>query len=200
MKRFLSTLVAVLVTASVAFGASIALRTGPLDPSGMLGTINTLVNDINAGVAGMLNNQIADVGTTAVTTEETLQTFTLPANGLGTNGQAVKVTCNFTTGATANGKSVRLYFGTTKYGTLAQASNAQTGKLQLVIVRTGAATQKVYGSGMAGTASITPVAEAYTSATDSLTAGVIIKCTGQNSAAPTANDIVVHGMLTEMIK
>jgi hypothetical protein len=199
MKRFLSAAAAVLLTASMALGANIALRTGPIDPSGTLAVVNQLVQDINSGVGGLLNAQTADVATTAVTTEEILQTYTLPANTLSAAGQSLRITCPWTTGATGNNKTVKLYFGASSIATPAYAGNAQNGRLQLLVMRTGAATQKVFGSGMAGTGSITPVAETYTAGTDNLAAAVTIKCTGTNGTAA-ASDIVAHGMIVELSK
>lgn len=164
-----------------------------------LGTVNQLVQAVNGGTGGLLNAQTASVATIANTTETTLQQYTLPANTLSQAGQSLRVTCFWNTGATANTKTVKLYFGASVISTLADAANAQNGKLEAIIMRTGAATQKFLGSGIAGTGSLTPVATVYTAGTDALTAGVLIKCTGTNGTAA-ANDIIANGMITEMIK
>jgi hypothetical protein len=185
--------------------ANISLYTGPggANPTADfpvgLGTVNQLVQAVNGGTAGLLNAQTASVGTGADTTEDVLQTYTLPANTLSAAGQSLRITCGWTTGATANNKTVKLYFGASVITTPTQAANAQTGRLSLIVMRTAAATQKVFGSGMAGTGSITPVAEYYNAGTDNLAAGVVIKCTGTNGTAA-ANDIVANAMITEMIK
>lgn len=185
--------------------ANIPLFTGPAGsnptvdfPIG-LGTVNQIVQAVNTGTGGLINAQTGSVGTTAVTTEEVLQTYTLPANTLAQAGQSVRVSCFFTTGATANNKTVKLYFGASVISTATYAGNAQVGRLQAIVTRTAAATQKFNGSGMAGTGSLTPVAEVYTAGTDALTAGVVIKCTGTNGTAA-ANDIVATSMITELIK
>lgn len=190
---------AVLLAPAGLRAANLPLLTGPQDPSQLVATLNQLIQSINSGVGGLLNAQTGSVGTTAVTTEETLLSYTMPANTLSTAGQAIRVTCGWTTGATANNKTVKLYFGASVITTPAQAANAQTGRLELIVMRTGAATQKVFGSGMAGTGSLTPVAEYYNAGTDALTAGVLIKCTGTNGTAA-ANDIVANGLITELIK
>lgn len=190
---------------STALAANLSLFTGPSGsnppveiPPG-LGTLNQLIQNINSGTGGLLNDQTGSVGTTAVTTEETLLSYTMPANTLSAAGQSIRVTCFFTTGATANNKTVKLYFGASVISTPTYAGNAQVGRLSFIITRTAAATQKFFGSGMAGTGSLTPVAEVYTAGTDALTAGVLIKCTGTNGTAA-ANDIVANGLLTELIK
>lgn len=188
-----------------AYAASVPLLTGPSGtnpPAEMppgLGTLNQVINSVNTNVGGLLNAQTGSVGTTAVTTEEVLLSYTMPANTLSAAGQAVRITCGWTTGATANNKTVKLYFGASVIATPTQAANAQVGRLSAIVMRTGAATQKFFGGGMAGTGSITPVAEVYTAGTDNLAAGVLIKCTGTNGTAA-ANDIVANGLLTELIK
>lgn len=211
MKRFgrlVSACAALAIVAAAALplgAANIPLYTGPAGsnptadfPIG-LGTVNQLVQAVNSGTAGLNNAQVGSVGTTAVTTEEVLQTYTLPANTLSQAGQSLRVTCPFTTGATANNKTVKLYFGASVISTPTYAGNAQVGRLSFMVTRTAAATQKFFGSGMAGTGSLTPVAEVYTAGTDALTAGVVIKCTGTNGTAA-ANDIIAQAMITELIK
>lgn len=204
--RLGATVGAALVAGVLAAGAAnLSIYTGPAGsnptadfPIG-LGTVNQLVQAINSGVGGLINAQTGSVGTTAVTSEEVLQTYTLPANTLAVAGQSIRVTCPYTTGATANNKTVKLYFGASVISTPTYAGNAQVGRLSFIVTRTGAATQKFFGSGMAGTGSLTPVAEVYTAGTDALTAGVVIKCTGTNGTAA-ANDIIAQAMITELIK
>lgn len=188
-----------------ALAANLPLYTGPAGtnptadwPPG-LGTINQVVQAVNSGTGGLLNAQTASVGTIADTNETTLEQYTLPANTLAVAGQSVRITCPFSTGATANNKTVKLYFGASSVTTGALASNAQQGYLQLIVMRTAAATQGVFASGVAGTGSVSPVAVTYTAGTDALTAGVLIKCTGTNGTAA-ANDIIARGMITELIK
>jgi hypothetical protein len=147
----------------------------------------------------LLNAQTAAVGTGADTTEDVLQTYTLPASTLSAAGQSLRVTCWGSTGATANNKTMKLYFGASVVSTVTAASNAQKWWLDVVVMRTAAATQQVLGRGVAGTGSLTPVAVYTNSGTDDLTAGVVIKCTGTNGTAA-ANDVVANGMITELIK
>lgn len=205
MKRLGIAGAALLAATLAASAANLSLFTGPAGtnpPAEMppgLGTLNQLIQAINGGVGGLLNAQTGSVGTGADTTEDVLQTYTLPANTLAVAGQSLRVTCFWTTGATANTKLVKLYFGASVIATPAQAANAQVGRLSFIVTRTAAATQKFNGSGMAGTGSLTPVAEVYTAGTDALTAGVVIKCTGTNGTAA-ANDIVATSMITELIK
>ena len=79
-----------------------------------------------------------------------------------------------------------------------EAANAQNWVLELVIMRTGAATQSVSGTGLAGTAGVTPLSY-VNQGTDNLAASVVIKCTGTDGTS-SASDITANGMLVEQIK
>lgn len=184
--------------AIAATAANIPLLTGPLDPSGMLGTLNQLITSINSNIQLKLYANGTVVNTTAVTTEETLYTYTLPANSLNSNTKSLRLKCGATTAATANNKTLKLYFGSAVYSTGAVAANAGAFNLEVIVVRTGAATQMFWGSGTGGTGGITPIIPAYTAATEDLTAAVTIKCTGQNGTAA-ANDISGKFMMVEAI-
>jgi hypothetical protein len=178
--------------------AAISTITGPQEPANLNATLNGIILQLNAGV-GNISAQSVAAATIANTTETTLQQYTLPANALTVAGQGVLVTCWGTTGATANNKTRKLYFGTTStITTAAEAANAQSWWLALKVMRTGAATQTTLGTGMAGTASVTPL-NSVVAGTDALTADVLIKCTGTNGTAA-ANDIVANGMTVEVLK
>lgn len=179
--------------------ANLPLISGPYDSGNALGVLNSLVQSINSGVGGLVNAQTAAVATGTGTAEQVLQTYTLPANTLTAAGQAVRATCWGATGATANNKTIKLYFGASVITTPTYAGNAQTWYLDIVAMRTAAATQAVFGRGVAGTASITPVAVYANAGTDDLTAGVVIKCTGTDGTSAAA-DITANGMITELIK
>lgn len=186
-------------TVSKPRAANLPLLTGPLEPSQTLGTLNQLIQSINTGVGGLLNAQTGVVATGAGTAEQVLQTYTMPANTLSVAGQGVIVMCPWTTAATANNKTVKLYFGASVATTPTQAANAQAGFLKLTVFRTAAAAQIVVGEGVAGTGSLTPVAVTVTSGTDDLTAGVVIKCTGTDGT-DAAGDISTKGMITRLVK
>lgn len=178
--------------------ANLPLLTGPLEPSQLQATLNALIQSINSGTAGLINAQTAAVATGAGTAEQVLQTYTLPANTIASAGQGVRVSCWGSTGATANNKTRKLYFGASVITTAAEAANAQKWFLQLSVMRTAAAAQKVWAWGHAGTGGVTPLT--YTnSGTDDLTAGVVIKCTGTDGTDAAA-DITADGMVTELIK
>lgn len=190
-----------LTAPSAVDAANLPFLSGPQysEASQILNTINTLIRNINGGVGGLLNAQTAAVSTGTGTSEQVLQQYTMPAGVLASPGQAVRVTCWGTTGATSNNKTRKLYFGTTNTLTTAtEAANAQPWFLQLTVMYTGAATESTWGQGLAGTGGVTPLSTTI-QGTDSLTAAVLIKCTGTDGTSQAA-DITANGMLVELIK
>ena len=200
MKRLAYALTGLIFTAAIAFAANLSLLSGPnySDPSQILGTVNTVIQNINNGVGGLLNAQTGTVATTTGTGEQTLQTYTMPANQLASAGQSVRITCWGTTGATSNNKTRKLYFGGTSYATATEAANAQPWSMRMVVMRTGAATQAIYGDGLAGTGGVTPISLS-TTGTDDFTTALTIKCPGTDATSAAA-DITSYGMLVEQIK
>ena len=87
----------------------------------------------------------------------------------------------------------------TSYATPAQASNGQSWWVQMTVMRTAATTQATYGTGVAGTGSLTPVAVVASAGAETLASGVLIKCTGTNGTA-SASDITANGMIVELVK
>jgi hypothetical protein len=191
-------LAALIGATAAAPAANLPLLTGPIEPSQIQSTLNQLIQSINTGVGGLANAQTGAVATGAGTDEQTLQTWTMPANFLSTAGQAVRIRCWGSTAANANNKTRRLYFGTSVIATATEAANAQRWVLEMVVMRTGAATQSVSATGIAGTGSVTPISY-VNQGTDNLAAAVVIKCTGQDGT-DSAGDITANGMIVEIIK
>ena len=196
LKRVLAALAAVFCAGAIAVAANIPLLTGPVDPGNLRGTLNTLIQSINANVGGLLNAQTGSTGTAANTVETTLQQYTMPANTLSAAGQSVRITCWGSTAANGNNKTMKLYFGASVISTGVLTLNDKKWFLTLTVMRTAAATQAVLGSGVGDA---TNVATYGNAGTDALTAGVLIKCTGENGTVA-ANDIVATGMITEVLK
>jgi hypothetical protein len=63
----------------------------------------------------VLSKNSGSVGTTAVTTLETLMSYTIPVNRLAA-GKTLKLLAYGRTAATANNKTILLYFGATQIG------------------------------------------------------------------------------------
>lgn len=197
LKRFLAGLAAVVCAGGIALGSNLTLFSGPQDPSQLLAQINTLIQNINFGVSGRLNASVTSAGTTT-TVEQTLMTYSLPANRLANDGDSVEVVCWGTTAANTNAKSAKLYFGTSSISTTAgptASPNALKWQLSLTVMRSGAATQVVMGNGVVDTS---PVRVYTNSGTDALTSAVVIKCTGTTATA--VQDLTAQGMLVQQVK
>jgi len=195
VKRFLTTAVALIAAAGISFGAQIATFTGPQDPSQLNASLNTLVASINSSVGALGAGTVA-ASTTATTVESTLQSYTLPPGALSAAGQAIRASCWGTTGANANNKTMKLYFGSSVVTTPTAATNNGTWLLRMVVLRKTATTQGFMGDGLVNT---TAVAPSVTDGAETLANGILIKCTGTNGTA-SASDITANGLLVEGIR
>src|SRR3989304_6889813 len=146
--------------------------------------------------SGMVHVNNAAAGTTAVTSEEDLMSFTLPANTLDVDGKGVRIKAWGTTGANGNTKTIRMKFGATTI--LTEGPTAHNNKVWILegtAYRTGASAQDAHGlrtvSGVAPEGQITTPAE-------NTAANIVIKVTGQNGTAA-ANDIVCEGLMIEKL-
>lgn len=128
--------------------------------------------------------------TTAVNTEETLITYTLPASSLSTTNRGLRVKVAGTTAANANTKTIRLYFGATVLMTndITAAPNNTSWEMEYEIYRTSATTEKAVARGSVGSVAQTT---AYLGVGETLTSSKTIKVTGQNGVA-SAGDITAQ--------
>lgn len=175
---------------AVAVGANLQYRTGPVDTADLRSIVNTLVRDINSGVAGLLyvnGTSTANSGTA----EATIYSYTVPANYLSANGQSIRAKCFVATAATADDKTLLLYFGSQSITSSLAANNAGGGWLEMVITRTGAATQTIEGTGLFGAAGVTPVITQHVAGTQDLATALDIRCR--------ATDEVTAGTIGKML-
>jgi len=181
--------------ANFAYAANIPLVTGVQDVGALNPTLNQIITSIRTGVSGLLNAQYVTSGSGADTTEDTLYTYTIPANTLTIPGQTLHIHCWGTTGATANNKTMKLYHGASVISTPTAATNAKGWDLWLHVTRgnTGAL-QQVMGTGYVDTTLVTPYNNA---GTDSYASALVVKCTGTNGTA-VASDVAGQGMTVEL--
>jgi hypothetical protein len=130
-----------------------------------------------------LLNNITAVGNVTTGTDN-LQTASIPANLMATNGDAVVFVAYGTFANNANAKTLTVnYGGTTVVSVSLPTSVAGHWKATLVVTRTGAATQDCFadvifnGENQGG----------YSTAAETLSGAVVAKCTG---TATDTNDIV----------
>lgn len=146
--------------------------------------------------AGSVCRNTTSTGTGADTTEDTLQSCSLPASSLVTTGQRVHIKAYGTFGADGNNKTIKAYFGAQIYnsGTLTQNGTGWTYEGE--VWRTGSNAQTYSGPGLQASTSIVGVN--FGTLTQTETGAITIKITGQNGTA-VANDIVCSAMFVDMI-
>lgn len=139
----------------------------------------------------------ATVGTTAVTTEETLGTYTLPANAFSTYGDCVNIASSGTTAGNGNTKTIKVYFGSAVISTndATTAPNAKDWTSTGRMCFTAASAQAGFGNMMIGA---TPQTAKVVVPTETTTAGIVIKVTGQNGTA-SANDIKLYTFEVDLV-
>lgn len=169
---------AFLATVAVAGNYSkLTLLSGAQDPSQINATINSVINQQNNTSPGLL--YVNGTSTPNAGTEEaTIYTYSVPAGYLASNGQSLRVRCNVATAATADDKTIKLYFGAASITSSLAANNAGGGWLEFIVTRTGAATQTLSGTGQFGAAGVTPVITQTVAATETLADAIEVKCTG----------------------
>lgn len=138
---------------------------------------------------------LTSTGNGADTTEDTLATYSLPANTLGTTMRGLKIRAWGTCAANADNKTMKLYFGSEVIATPTAATNAKNWWLEMEVYHSGANAQVVVGRGIVDTTSVTPL---VTTGTESESAAIVIKVTGQ-AGTGNANDIVIKAFVIERL-
>ena len=154
-----------------------------------------------ARVGGVLHVNTTSQATTG-TSEQVLATYTLPANTLSRDGQAVRVTAFVEHAANTNATTARVRWGGIG-GTVCLAQNASASagviRLECVIYRTGAATQAITGAGLLATAAGLSgnVTNSFTTGSATLSGTVDIVVTGTTGTA--AGDLTFRTLLVEAL-
>lgn len=142
-----------------------------------------------AQVGAALYTSTASVATGVATTEQTLGTYSLPANWLNYNGRKLVIRASFSAAANGNNKTFKCYFGSSVISSGVLTTNAKNGSCEVYVTRTGGSTQIVYGNMLVDTTAITGYVNLSSTETD--TAAVTIKFTGTDGSASAA-DIVMN--------
>lgn len=151
----------------------------------------------------MFNNSyqgVLSINTTAATTtgtsEETIASYSLPANALRRNGQSLRIRAWGATAANGNNKTQKILFGTaTVISTGALGANDKDWYLEARVYRTGAATQVLFGNGQANGAIVQCDAS---TATEDLTAAVTIALKATDATA--LGGTLLKGFTVEMLQ
>lgn len=148
-----------------------------------------------ADVGGTLDIDLNDHATTAVTTEEDLYTYTIPAETAWKEGMGLKIRASGACGAGADTKRVRLYIGGLLIAdTSAVANNGGYFCLEAEVYYLTSSTARSNGMAMNDTVSNPRSGNGSAAWTSNLD----LKVTGQNGAA-NANDILVRNVHIELI-
>lgn len=164
---------------------------GPTIPAGSGGA--------TAGISSVLTVSTTTAQTTAVITEETLWTYSLPANTLSADGHGVRITAWGSFAANANVKTVRVKFGATTLQPSSDIATAPSGRAWRFVgevARTGASTQ--VGSHLLSIAGLAVTQVVATPAENTATA-ITLAVTGQNGTA-SAGDIVLNYVMVEFLR
>lgn len=126
------------------------------------------------------------------TTEDTLQSFTLPANAFDAIGRSLWIYAFGSFANNAHSKTAKLYFGSSITLSTGAITTANIGwALELLVMKSGANAQVASGQLISGT---THGGVTNFTGTETDTAGIVIKVTGQTGTAA-ANDVVVNGIV-----
>lgn len=149
----------------------------------------------SGGTGARLSTQlsVAGVGNGADTSEDTLFTYSLPANTLANVGQEVDIEAWGSVTATSATKVVKVYFGA-QLMTLTWTTT-QTGnwRARMRVVKQAASVQLIMGEADSLGATTTRVLANITNGAETDTSAIVIKVTGTSSAA-TANLILGNGL------
>lgn len=165
MKRFLSTVAAVGLSASVALAANIPYFPGPVDPSNLTAAINNLIGSLNANTGGLLA-----AASNVVTTDanaDTALAYTIPGGTLNQVGQTIQVTAWGVNSADANAKTLTYNFGALAVACVVTASAAKW-EVEFTIMKTGANAQVGECHGTEGTTVVGSVQPAAGTVTDTV--------------------------------
>lgn len=189
MKRIIAAIGALGLISSSAFAQT--------ELSPLLGTYNAdnatfyprlTYNAGGYGPMGVIYSTSTTTATAGGTAEQTLATYSLPANALDKAGRRVLIHAAFHCASNTNNKTMKLYFGASVITTPTAASNNVNAVLDLVVVKSGSSTQIVSGTGIVNTTAVTPYVNAAGADTD--TSAIVIKATGTDGT-DSAGDITL---------
>jgi hypothetical protein len=147
---------------------------------------------------GTLVTSTTSVGNTADQTEDTLQTYSLPASALVNTNACLYIYASGSTGASGDSKDVKLYFGATVIAqVLANAANAKGWEAEAYVCRTGSNTQYASGYAQVDTTASTIL---VTTPAETETGAIVIKTTGKDNTANTANSVVSKLLIVQGAK
>lgn len=129
----------------------------------------------------LLKNTVLTAQSINTTAEQTLGTYSLPANSLTSGSSKLLIRASYSGSAAADARQIKLYFGASVIATASAQINNVNGFLELVVTKNAAAADKqiVWGQGQVGLTNVTPYVN-Y--GTDDDGAAIVIKATAITGA------------------
>jgi len=150
----------------------------------------------------VLHNDTSNDETTAVTSEEVLKTYELPANSMNLDGDLVRIRAVYQTAANANAKTCSIYFGATKVAEETFDMNDDTVVVDVVVNRVDGTNQSASSQlNVHETATFASVVTSgrYTTPGETLSGALDIECRATNGVA-SAGDIICRQFSVEIYK
>jgi hypothetical protein len=168
------------------------------DPSAALGAATKQYVDAHtSGFSHTLYATGAPVGSGADTTEDTLQSYSLPGGTLANVGDRIRITAGGTFINNTDSKIARVRFGPSQFQTAVSSNASNTSwQITLEVQKTGANAQMTNSIGFTNAQS--PGVGGSSSALND-TAAIAISATGQNNTNPTANSVTCRYFVVEYI-
>lgn len=156
----------------------------------------------SSGVATILCSTGASVGNGADTTEDIMQTCTVPAAQLANTGDRLHIVAAGTLGATTDTKSVKVRLGgiagNIGANLIATITGSTSWSVDLWVLKTGSNTQTViYNGAVASASSPASARSSTTTLTDTNTISIVV--TGQNSTNSVAGSVTCQTLLVDYI-
>lgn len=208
------------IPTAVAMSGDVTISNAGVTAIGALKVLDAMINDLDAAKltgtlaaariaskslastkladVNLMNSQYSDTATTAVTTAETLYSYTVPAATFTNDGEGINVVAYGSFAATANAKSIVAKFGTNTYASnaITTSPNGLDFKIEFQVLRAGAASAVGYGEMVVETVNQGVIASkggiTWANANN-------ITIVGQNGVAA-ANDIVLSLVIVSQIR
>lgn len=155
-----------------------------------IGNSGVLANGM--GIIHINTTQSSNVGPDA----EDIMTYDLPANSFNKNGQVLRITVWGTTAANSHIKTINLDFGGTTMATYSQAGDNLDFKMLAIVSRVGASAQDYIAETQIGSSIAGAWEMSFGTATETDTSSIQIAVNTDN---PSAVDVIVHGMMVEIL-
>lgn len=153
---------------------------------------------LQRSLGGTLEANLAAVGNAANTNEQTLKTFSIPANTLNVAVKGIRLRAWGGTAVNATTKTVRLYFGATVVisNSTTLSPSGVDWSMEAEVWRAGATLQEAIASSQFG--EISQLVD-RSAPVENTAAIIAAKITSQSGVGAAANDVVCNGFVVEYL-